>query len=169
MSPRRPFADIATMNTLFPAAESEALAMGESEPGAEHLVIAALGLPDGSAARAFERVGADPDDFKKAVAAQHDEALRSVGIAVPDQLASEGVRPPTKRRGVFRSKGSSQQVFRRVVKLVRKEKSQIYGAYIVMVAAEMNEGTVVRALEHMGIAPAALALAARQELDALDG
>lgn len=76
MSPRRPFADIKTMSTLFPAAERAALAMGESEPGAEHLILAALDLPDGSAARAFERVGADPLGFREAVAAQHEQALR---------------------------------------------------------------------------------------------
>lgn len=169
MSPRRPFADIKTMSTLFPAAERAALAMGESEPGAEHLILAALDLPDGSAARAFTRVGADPLGFREAVAAQHEQALRSVGIAAPDELLSDRIPRPDKRKGVFRSKGSAQQVFRRVVKLVRKEKSQLYGAYIVMVAAETEAGTVVRALEHMGVDPGALALAARQEIVALNG
>ncbi|MCH7670389.1 MAG: hypothetical protein IIC71_14490 [Acidobacteria bacterium] len=164
MSPRYSFADIKNMNILFPAAEREALAMGEPEPGAEHLVLAALG----SAASAFARVGANPLGFREAVAAQHEHALCSVGIAVPDELLSDRIPRPNKRKGVFRSKGSAQQVFRRAVKLVQKEKSQLYGAYIVMVAAEMEAGTVVRALEHMTVEPGALALAARQKIDALN-
>ena len=157
------------MNALFPTAEHEALAMGESEPGAEHLVLAALELPDGSAARAFRRVGADPLSFREAVVGQHEQALRSVGIAAPDELLSDSIRHPDKRKGVFQSKGSTQQVFQRVVDLVREEKSQLHGAYIVMVAAEMGAGTVVRSLEYMGVDPDVLAHAARQEIDALNG
>jgi len=168
MSRRRPLADIKTMNALFPAAEREAIAMGESEPGPEHLILAALDLPDGSAARAFLRIGADPLGFEKAVASQHEQALRSVGIAAPDEDLSDSIPVSIKRRGLFRSKGSAQQVFGRVVKLVRKERSQLYGAYIVMVASEMEAGTVVGALGHMGVEPLALAAAARQELDTLN-
>ncbi|MGZ8476106.1 MAG: Clp protease N-terminal domain-containing protein, partial [Candidatus Limnocylindria bacterium] len=45
-----------TIKKLLTDAEVEARAMGEAEPGAEHLLLAALDLPDGSARRAFERL-----------------------------------------------------------------------------------------------------------------
>lgn len=77
---RNPVEDIRTMGRLFPAADAAALADGETEAGAEYLVIAALDLPDGSARRAFERAGADPDAFSGAVRAQHGDALRSIGM-----------------------------------------------------------------------------------------
>ena len=34
--------DIRFMQSLFPAAEADAAAMGEKEPGAEHLVLVSL-------------------------------------------------------------------------------------------------------------------------------
>lgn len=81
---RKPLDDIRTMNTLFPRAEAIAHEMGESEPAAEHLLLAALELPDGSARRAFEGVGADPDRFRTALEEHHGAALRAVGVESPE-------------------------------------------------------------------------------------
>ena len=72
--------DIRFMQSLFPAAEAEAAAVGEREPGAEHLILASLEFQEGSARRVFERVGVDPDRFRDAVVAQYAAALRSIGI-----------------------------------------------------------------------------------------
>jgi hypothetical protein len=63
---RNPVRDMRTIKTLMTGAEAEALEAGESVPGAEHLLLSALALPDGSARRAFERVGADPDELRAA-------------------------------------------------------------------------------------------------------
>ena len=57
---RRATADIRTMAALFAAAEEEAARAGEPMPAAVHLLLAALGLPEGSARRAFERAGGRP-------------------------------------------------------------------------------------------------------------
>src|SRR5687767_10675111 len=67
--------DVRTINMLLTGAEAEARRAGESLPGAEHLLLSAIALPDGSARRAFERVGADPDRLQAAIAAQHADAL----------------------------------------------------------------------------------------------
>jgi hypothetical protein len=55
-----------------------------------------------------------------------------------------------------------------VVPLVRKERSQLYGAYFVLAAAETEHGTTARALRHMNVDLTALAAAARSEIDALN-
>ena len=67
-------------SVLFPAADAIAEADGEDTAGAEHLLLAALDLDTGSARRAFERVGADPDQFRVAVREQHADAVRAVGM-----------------------------------------------------------------------------------------
>ena len=48
---------------------------------------------------------------------------------------------------------------------MRKERSQLYGAYFVLVAAETEHGTTARALRQMGLDPVALAAAARAEVE----
>jgi len=165
---RKPLQDIRTMNALFTAAEKEAALVGESEAGAEHLILASFDLPDGSTERAFQRVGVYPKAFRDAIAAQHAAAMRKIGIA-PNDGALDGKLPePTPAHGPLRTKGSSQNVFKKVVKLVKKERSQLYGAYIVLVATEAEHGTVARALDHLGVHREALAAAARAELDALN-
>ncbi|MCP4963638.1 MAG: Clp protease [bacterium] len=168
MSRKKPVQDIRTMNTLFTAAEKEASLIGEAEYGTEHLILAAFDLPDGSAVRAFKRVGVDPHAFRKAINDQHAEALRAIGIA-PDDGRIDGTLPelpePT---SPMKSKGSSQNVSKKVVKLVKKEKSQLYGAYIVLVAAEAETGSTSRALDTLGVHRDDLARAARIELDALN-
>lgn len=166
--PRRPIADIRTMNTLFTAAEAAARRAGENLPGAEHLLLATLDLAEGSARRVFERVGADADAFQGAISGQHAEALRAVGIEPIDDSLEGGIPPPGRARGPLRTSASAQRMFKRVVKLIRKEKSQLYGAYFVLVAAQTEQGTVARALRHMGIDPETLAAAARAEVDALN-
>ena len=166
---RRPFRDMRTMKALFDSAEASALQAGEPKPGAEYLVLAALDLPDGSARRAFERIGANPDQFRSAIAGQHAAALRAVGIESIDDSLDGQIPAPSPPRGPLRTAPSAQKVFRKVVKLVRKEKSELYGAYIVLVAAQAEHGTTARALRHMGVDPEALGAAARTELDALKG
>ena len=46
---RRARADLTTMNALFPAAERIARDDGIDQPGAEHLLLAAIDLDDGIA------------------------------------------------------------------------------------------------------------------------
>ncbi len=168
MSRRKPMQDIRTMNTLFTAAEKEAALVGEADFGTEHLILAAFDLPDGSAARAFKRVGVDPHAFRKAINDQHAEALKAIGIAPEDGMLDEHLPESGESTTPVRSKGSSQKAFKKVVKMVKKEKSQVYGAYIVLAATEAEQGSTARALETLGVHRDALAAAARVELDALN-
>lgn len=163
---RSPTGDIQIMGRLFPAADAAALADGGTATGAEYLVIAALDLADGSARRAFERAGADPDEFAGAVRAQHSEALRSVGMQpLNDELLDDHQPELTEPTGLIKAAPSATKLFGKVVKLVHKERSQLYGVYIVLVTAKAEHRTTVRALRHMGVDPDDLAQAARAELD----
>ena len=168
MQRRNRIGDIRTVNALFTSSEHIALEAGEPMPGPEHLVMAALDLPDRSARRVFETLGVDPDTFRDAVEAQHTAALEAAGIGGSADLAGHLPPPPSKPRGLFRTTGAAETVFKRVVKLVRKEKSQLYGAYVLLVASQAEHGTVPRALREMGLEPAAVATAARSELDGLN-
>ena len=160
------FSDMRTIRTLLEGAEVEAGRAGESMPGAEHLLLAALDLPDGTARRAFERVGADPSTLRQAIEEQHAEALRAVGIDA-DSAGAEGVvfvAPHT--NGVYRSSGSAQSAFQAAGKLARETRSQLVGAHVVLAIAGMEHGTAIRAVRSVGIDIDALAAAAREEVGA---
>jgi ATP-dependent Clp protease ATP-binding subunit ClpA len=157
------------MNAMFPAAKLEAERMGESEPGEEHLVLAALELPEGSARRAFERIGVDPGAFRLAISKQHDDALRAAAAKALDESSDdESTSKPDLSFSVMRTSPSAQMVFRKVVELVSEENSPLYGAFVVMVAAGIEQGKTTQALRSMGVEPADLVDAARAEVDALE-
>lgn len=160
----RALTDIATINKLLTGAEAEAQRTGDPLPGAEHLLLSALALPDGTARRAFERVGADPDRFRGAIGSTHDAALRGIGIAADEDIAGS---PPSTRpaTGLLRTNASAQQAFQTAVKLAKATKpSRLRGAHVVEAVARMELGTAARALELLGIDRAALGAAAREEL-----
>lgn len=161
--------DIQTLSALLNAAEADALAAGEELPGAEHLLPAALDLEDGTARRAFAAVGADPDGLRDAIAAQHADALRAVGIEPPPEsvLAPGAGDPPPAPRRAYRATPSGQAAFQRAIELQKHTRgSRLLGAHVVAAVAEMEHGTVPRALRAMGVAPAELAGAARREAGA---
>ena len=158
--------DIRTIKKLLSRAETEAQQAGESLPGAEHLLLSALALPDGSGRRAFERVGADPDQFRTAIAAQHADALRAIGIEPPDDAALDaaiGSDTPSPT-GAFRSNASARSAFQAASKMARSDgSSRLIGAHVVAAVAQLEHGTAPRALTAMGIDRAALAAAALAE------
>lgn len=151
-----------TIKQLLEGAERLAQQAGESLPGAEHLLLSALALPDGTARRAFERLGVDPDGLPSAIAAQHDDALRAVGIEVD---AKDLDVPAPEARGVYLSTPSAQTTFKRAVELSGKPKPRrLRGAHVVLAVTEMEHGTVARALSRLGVNRDELAAAARDEL-----
>jgi ATP-dependent Clp protease ATP-binding subunit ClpA len=155
--------EMRTVSRLLRGAERIAWASGERLPGAEHLLLSAMDLPDGTARRAFERVRADPDGLAAAITAQHADALRAVGIDAGDAGALE--LPALEGRGVFRATPSAQAVFRRAVDLSATPRPRrLLGAHIVMAVAEMEHGTAARAIARMGVDGGQLARAASDEL-----
>jgi ATP-dependent Clp protease ATP-binding subunit ClpA len=147
-----------TIKQLLESAERHAHAAGEPEPGAEHLLLAALDLPDGGARRAFARVGADPDGLAAAVEAHHAEALASVGVAPGGPAVAA---PPA--RGAFRSTGAAQEVFQAAGRLARERRVPLGGAHVVEAVAATEHGTAAATLARLGLDRGALADAARAE------
>lgn len=156
--------DVRTVAALCNAAEQHALARGEDAPGAEHFVMAALRLPEGSARRALQRVGGTPEGFDAAVLAQYREALQGVGV--PADVAGLGGdaadRLPAKG-GLYRAKPSGQAL---IEAMVRRPNAPppLRGAHVLSAVGSVPRGVLARSLRHMGIEPDALVKAALDEL-----
>lgn len=154
-----------TIKRLLGGAERQAHAMGDELPGPEHLLLAALALPDGTARAAFKRAGADPDALGPAIEAQHAAALQSVGLGADPGLAGRTPAPAPGR--AFKATPQAQAAFRRAVELSAEPKPRrLLGAHVVVAVADLELGSAARAIRHLGIEPSRLGDAARQELGA---
>jgi ATP-dependent Clp protease ATP-binding subunit ClpA len=162
MAIRNALADIRTMKALFTAAENEATALGDEQPGAEHLFLAALTLDDASARSALATLGVTTDQVRSAIARVHATALGAIGV----DAGTDGMlgRPGSPRplTGLYRSTGSAQDLFQRARRLSAVDKpATLRAGHIAIAAAEAEHGTVARLLELLDIDPARLAGAAR--------
>jgi ATP-dependent Clp protease ATP-binding subunit ClpA len=154
--------DIGTVKALCIAAETHARDGGEDKPGAEHFLLAALDLPDGTARRAFEQLGANADNFKEAIGLQYTDALRGVGLTTEPTVEDDVV--VSGDRKLYDAQPSGQAVMQQLAAR-RKDLNDaaLVGAQVVEVVASMQHGVAVRSLRAMGIDPAALGAAARTE------
>jgi ATP-dependent Clp protease ATP-binding subunit ClpA len=138
---------VAFMNSLFTTAEAEAHQMGDDVPGAEHLLLAALAMEDKSAEDALRSAGIDADALRKAVAAVHDDALRSIGLAAPQIAATS--RPNSR---AFRSSAVAQEVFHNAVAISKARRPRrLRTADVARAVAELEGGTAARALASLGV------------------
>ncbi|MEQ9337614.1 MAG: Clp protease N-terminal domain-containing protein [Miltoncostaeaceae bacterium] len=161
---RRRRDDLVTVTNLLKGAETAARQDGSAHAGAEHLLLAALGLPDGTAAAAFRRAGLDPGGLAGAIASQHAAALGALGITGPEPAVPAPGDPP---RGPYRGDASMEPVLRSAAAAVKHDRIHLSGAHIVEAVAALDQGTAPRALAALGADRAALARAAREELAAL--
>ncbi len=160
--------DFSTMATLLPAAESAARAEGLATASAEHLVLAALELPDGTAARALGRVGVAADRVRGAIDEAYRAALAGTG-AVGDPTRADAVLEaalpePVPARGPLRTDPSAQALFKRVRALAKQDGAPIAGAHVVLAACELRHGVLARVFDLLGVDREALVAAARDEL-----
>lgn len=160
---RQKIDDVRTMRVLFPLAEQLAQQDGRTEPGAEHLLLAALELPDDSARRALERVGLTPDDVRGAVEAQHAAALRPLGVRAG--VDADDLPAPVPGRGAYRSTDPARRLFRSAGDLARAHGSGLRGAWFLVAATEVDHGTLARTIDRLGVDRVDLAAAARAVLD----
>lgn len=159
--------DMKTLNLLITGADEQANQLGQEEPGAEHFVLSALNLPDGSAKRAFAKIGENPDAFPNAflnaIKKQHSDALSSVGVS--DESLPKDPEPIEQTKILHNSKPSGNMIVKRLYELKKKDKDRpILGAHVLLVATSLEHGIVPRALRAMGVEIADLAAAARSEL-----
>jgi len=156
--------DMKTISKLISGADEQAHMSGEEEPGAEHYLLSALKLPDGSARRVFKRVGADPDKFHEAIGKQYIDALRAIGI---DSESIENYPESVDSTRMFHnSKPSGQAIMKALYALKKTDKDNpLLGAHVVGVVANMDHGVAARALRAMGVDKVAIARAVNEELE----
>ena len=166
---RQRLRDMQTIKTLFLSAERHANAEGQQAPGVEHFILAALELPDGSARKAFERIGANPEDFKDAIAQQYRDALKSVGIdasGISSFNETSGITP--NQSGLFKAKPAIRTLMLQMLQQRKRQPSPaLLSAHVIVAATTISQGIAVRALNRMGIDLAALDRAAQEEIDAV--
>ena len=168
MNPMKMLDDMRTIKQLLTDAERIAREMGEEEPGAEHLLLSALGLPDGSAARALAAVGVDDERVRTALREEQAEALVSVGVPRDTAEAMSEPRPlgPGGAPLLYAAGPSAREVFQEAGKLARSAKQRLAGAHVVAAVAGLSHGTLPRVLDRLGVDRQRLADAARAELGA---
>lgn len=168
MNPFKALRDMRTIGRLLTDAEQVARRMGDERPSAEHLLLAALTLPDGTAAGALQRIGVDADTLAQAIRDEHAAGLVAAGIDASTAAAMSADRPvtPTMGSGVYRSNPSAQELFQAAGAAARSARQRLAGAHVVLAAADLEQGTLARALQRLGVDRAALRSAASSALAA---
>jgi ATP-dependent Clp protease ATP-binding subunit ClpA len=152
--------DMGTIRTLCEAAEAYALEDRQQQPGAEHFLLAALDLKDGTARLAFQRTGADPEGLKPAIEQQYAAALHSIGIHVALAANRDEASPKRAETGAYQAAPSGQEVMQALADS-RQGHGPLLGAHIVAIVATMPHGVAARALRGMGVDAARLRAAAQ--------
>ncbi|HSP02631.1 MAG TPA: Clp protease N-terminal domain-containing protein [Acidimicrobiales bacterium] len=158
-------ASMKTIAALLTRAEEIARTRGTERPAAEHLVLAALQLPDGTATRALERLGFSAADFGAALDAQAVEDLERIGVHADDDGISAELPPPDEPVGIYRSAPSAQELFQAAGEDARRGGGALVGAHVLRAAADLENGPTARALRRMGIDRSALRVAATAEIE----
>jgi Clp amino terminal domain, pathogenicity island component len=144
--------DMGTIKTLCEAAEAAANRDLQAQPGAEHFVLAALGLPDGSAARVFKRLNIDANGFRQALQDVHHRALSAAGVGAAQIKHSEANVPPLPRpSGVYAATSSGQAVLQGLAALRKRGMiGPLLGVHVLEVVSAMQHGTTIQAFELLG-------------------
>lgn len=157
---KKRFQYMKTIKTLCEHAERYALQDEQREPGAEHFVLSAIDLPDGTAKLAFTRAGMDATSFKGAILSQYDDALRYVGLAPPAPgEAPARTEASGQSRALYNAAASGRDLMLALA-AARKGHNPLLGAHVISIVADMEHGVAARALDAMGADRATLKRAA---------
>lgn len=166
MNPLKMIRDMRTIGALLGDAEQVARRLGDEEPAAEHLLLAALKLPDGSAARALGAVGVSAEHLERALVEEQAASLERAGFDTDAaaRLAQPEAVSPAAGAGIYRSSMSAQELFRAAGDRARSARQRLAGAHVVVAASEVEDGTLARVLERLGVDRPAMRAAAEAEL-----
>lgn len=153
------FRDMGTIKKLCETAEAHALEDRQEQPGAEHFLLAALDLKDGTARLAFQKIGADPERLKQAIENQYAAALHSLGLGAAPAIDPDEASPKRLGTGTYHAAPSGQEVMQALAD-TRHGHAPLLGAHIVAIVAAMPHGVGARALRGMGVDAARLRAAA---------
>jgi ATP-dependent Clp protease ATP-binding subunit ClpA len=166
MNPIAMLRDMRTIGRLLGDAERIARRMGDEQPSAEHLLLAALAMPDGAAGRAMSRAGADAVALERAIVEEQAGGLEAAGVDPARARSLAEPRPvvPATGSGVYRSSPSAQDLFRDAGARARRERQRLSSAHVVLAASDVAHGTLARVLDRLGVDRDALRAAAEAEL-----
>jgi ATP-dependent Clp protease ATP-binding subunit ClpA len=166
MNPMKMLDDMRTIKQLLTDAERISREMGQEEPAAEHLLLSAMSLPDGSARRALGSLGVDAERIRAALRDEQADALVAAGMPREraEALASPTPLGPGAAPMLYGAGPSAREVFQDAGRLARSSKQRLAGAHVVAAVARLERGTMPRVLERLGVNPEQLADAARAEL-----
>jgi hypothetical protein len=156
-----------TIKALCLGAERHAQESGDGLPGAEHFLLSAIELQDGTARRAFERLGTDPAKLRTAISTQYDAALRHIGLdpsGMQTHDNDEVTVLPNKQ--IYDAQPSGQALMKEVAARKGADRDiPLLGAHVVAAVASMKLGVAARALRTLGIDADALYASARTEVE----
>ena len=160
------FKDMGTIKTLCEAAERIANGAHQAAPGAEHFVLAALELPDGSAARVFSKLGISAGAFREALREVHRAALKAAGVSAEQIASSEQDVPPLPRPDeIYNAAPSGEAVLKGLAALRKRGVSgPLRGVHVLEVVSAMQHGTTARALALLGRDAPTVMAAIRSEM-----
>lgn len=153
------------LKILCETALVEAEAEGLAEVGAEHFLLAAFELPDGTARNSFRSFAVDREGLRAAIQRHYAEALAAAGAlpgAMPPPLPITKSASPW---ATLPSSASGRAVLERL-SLKGPTGEPLCGADVILAALAARRGVVPRLLAALGIPREALELAARTERDA---
>ncbi|WP_103654362.1 Clp protease N-terminal domain-containing protein [Agarilytica rhodophyticola] len=155
------FRDMKTISRLITGADEQAHISGEEMPGAEHFVLSALNLEDGSAKRVFDKIGIDTEKFKNAINQQYANALASIGIdnkLIPEPLESNKI--------LHNAQPSAQELMRSLYTLKKSDKLRpLLGVHVINAASKIEQGIVARAFKILAIDKEKLNYLIKEELE----
>ena len=166
MNPLKALDDMRTIKRLLTEAERIAREMGEEEPSAEHLLLAAMVLPDGSAVRVFGSMGIDANGIRAALLEEQADALVAVGIprATAERLAAPEPLESGRAPLLYGAGTSAREAFQTASDMARAAKQRLAGAHVVAAVATIERGTIARVPERLQADRRQLADAAAREL-----
>lgn len=160
---KRKFHDVKTLSALATAAEQLARSAGRVKPGSEHFVLAALGLPDGSAGQVFETLGLSESRFREALVTQQRQALASLGIEAP--AMHEPAAPAAPAPALYEADASGQALVQRLAASApARAPRALMGADLLLAVAQEEHSAAARAFRVLGVSSQALGDAARAVL-----
>lgn len=158
--------DMGTIKALCEAAERIANEEQQKAPGAEHFVLAALELPDGSAGRVFDKLGVSARAFGEALREQHRAALRVAGVGDDEIAASErGVPPLPRPEDIYNAAPSGEALIKGLAALRKRGiTGPLVGVHVLEVIWAMQHGSTVRAFRLLGRDQATVMAAIESEM-----
>jgi ATP-dependent Clp protease ATP-binding subunit ClpA len=138
------------------AALQEARMLGHDSLGDEDLLLGILRADEGIAAEALSSLGVTLEDARSESEAMFSGALASIGISLEGIRREAGdafdMRVPEKRRIPFAA-GAKKVLERAVRTSVRLGDNYLGTEHILLAILENEDGTAVRILARLGVAP----------------